>query len=282
MSDVEEWSFPESLQAEPDDVSVDLDMVLNAVVSVRTEIPDDAFTASILGTERVGNGVVIDDNGVVLTIGYLITEAETIWLTTNDGSVVPGYPLGYDQATGFGLIQPLGQLDAPKIERGSARNCNPGDSVLFVGQGGRQHALKANLVDKREFAGYWEYVLDEALFIAPAHPQWGGAALVGNEGKRDSFEAEYPDNLQVREVRGLRSELSYQGLGFTAEGADEDPLAPLDHSNCLSGASSFGWILVRPICGPSVLPHGHTCCASDWLVLHLGRISARKTQFPRP
>ena len=152
MSDVEEWSFPESLQAEPDDVSVDLDMVLNAVVSVRTEIPDDAFTASILGTERVGNGVVIDDNGVVLTIGYLITEAETIWLTTNDGSVVPGYPLGYDQATGFGLIQPLGQLDAPKIERGSARNCNPGDSVLFVGQGGRQHALKANLVDKREFA----------------------------------------------------------------------------------------------------------------------------------
>lgn len=183
MSDVEEWSFPESLQAEPDDVSVDLDMVLNAVVSVRTEIPDDAFTASILGTERVGNGVVIDDNGVVLTIGYLITEAETIWLTTNDGSVVPGYPLGYDQATGFGLIQPLGQLDAPKIERGSARNCNPGDSVLFVGQGGRQHALKANLVDKREFAGYWEYVLDEALFIAPAHPQWGGAALVGNDGR---------------------------------------------------------------------------------------------------
>jgi S1-C subfamily serine protease len=183
MSDVEEWSFPESLQPEYDEVSFDLDAVLNAVVSVRTEIPDEAFTASILGTERVGNGVVIGENGVVLTIGYLITEAETVWLTTNEGNVVPGYPLGYDQATGFGLIQPLGELDAPKIERGSARHCEPGDNVLFVGQGGRQHALKAKLVDKREFAGYWEYVLDEALFTAPAHPQWGGAALVGNDGR---------------------------------------------------------------------------------------------------
>ena len=183
MSDVEEWSFPESLQPENDEVSFDLDAVLNAVVSVRTEIPDDAFTASILGTERVGNGVVIGDNGIVLTIGYLITEAETVWLTTNEGNVVPGYPLGYDQATGFGLIQPLGELDAPKIGRGSARQCEPGDNVLLVGQGGRQHALKAKLVDKREFAGYWEYVLDEALFTAPAHPQWGGAALVGNDGQ---------------------------------------------------------------------------------------------------
>ncbi len=183
MSDVEEWSFPESLQPDTDDVSFDLDSVLNAVVSVRAEIPDDAFTASILGTERVGNGVVIRDNGVVLTIGYLITEAETIWLTTNDGNVVSGYPLAYDQATGFGLIQPLGELDAPKLECGTTRQCKPGDSVLFIGQGGRQHALKARLVDKREFAGYWEYVLDEALFIAPAHPQWGGAALVGNDGR---------------------------------------------------------------------------------------------------
>ena len=183
MSDVEEWSFPESLQPEAGDFNFDLEKVFNSVVSVRTEIPDDAFTASILGTERVGNGVIISDNGVVLTIGYLITEAETIWLTTNEGNVVPGYPLGYDQATGFGLIQPLGKLDAPKITRGSTSNCSPGDNVLFVGHGGRQHALRASLVDKREFAGYWEYVLDEALFIAPAHPQWGGAALVGNDGR---------------------------------------------------------------------------------------------------
>ncbi len=183
MSDVEEWSFPEDLQPDTDDVSFDLDSALNAVVNVRAEIPDDAFTASILGTERVGNGVVIREDGIVLTIGYLITEAETIWLTTNDGNVVSGHPLAYDQATGFGLIQPLGQLGVPSLDFGNAGACQTGEDVLFLGQGGRQHALKAKLIDKREFAGYWEYVLDEALFIAPAHPQWGGAALVGHDGR---------------------------------------------------------------------------------------------------
>jgi S1-C subfamily serine protease len=183
MSDVEEWSFPEDLQPDTDDVSFDLDSALDAVVNVRAEIPDDAFTASILGTERVGNGVVIREDGLILTIGYLITEAETIWLTTNNGKVISGHPLAYDQATGFGLIQPLGQLNAPMLEFGNAEACQTGDDVYFLGQGGRQHALKAKLIDKREFAGYWEYVLEEALFIAPAHPQWGGAALVGDDGR---------------------------------------------------------------------------------------------------
>jgi S1-C subfamily serine protease len=183
MSDVEEWSFPEDLQPDTDDVSFDLDSALDAVVNVRAEIPDDAFTASILGTERVGNGVVIREDGIILTIGYLITEAETIWLTTNNGNVISGHPLAYDQATGFGLIQPLGQLNAPMLEFGNAEACQTGDNVYFLGQGGRQHALKAKLIDKREFAGYWEYVLEEALFIAPAHPQWGGAALVGDDGR---------------------------------------------------------------------------------------------------
>ena len=183
MSDLEEWAFPENLQPDAEDVDFELDTVLDAVVTVRAEIPEDAFTASVLGTERVGNGVVIRDDGLILTIGYLITEAETVWLTTNRGDVVAGYPLAYDQATGLGLIQPLGKLEAPTLKLGSATLCSTGDDVLFIGQGGRQHALKAKIVDKREFAGYWEYVLDEALFIAPAHPQWGGAALIGTDGK---------------------------------------------------------------------------------------------------
>jgi len=183
MSDLEEWSFPENLRPDADDVGLDLDSVLDAVVTVRAEIPEDAFTASILGTDRVGNGVVIREDGLVLTIGYLITEADSVWLTTNRGDVVPGYPLAYDQATGLGLIQPLGKLDLPMLQLGNANDCSNGDDVIFVGQGGRHHALKAKIVDKREFAGYWEYVLDEALFIAPAHPQWGGAALVGHDGR---------------------------------------------------------------------------------------------------
>jgi S1-C subfamily serine protease len=97
--------------------------------------------------------------------------------------VVAGYPLAYDQATGFGLVQPLGKLDAPALVTGSMALCQPGDDVIVIGNGGRDHALRAKIVARREFAGYWEYVLDEALFTAPAHPQWGGAALLDLEGR---------------------------------------------------------------------------------------------------
>jgi S1-C subfamily serine protease len=177
------WAFPDSLQPRPEDTGFDLAAALDAVVLLRAEIPEDAFTASILGTERAGNGVVIGADGMVLTIGYLITEAESIWLTTNRGSVVQGHALAYDQATGFGLVMPLGKLGVQPLARGSARAAVPDSPVIVIGQGGREHALKARIVSKREFAGYWEYVLDEALFTAPAHPQWGGAALVGEDGR---------------------------------------------------------------------------------------------------
>jgi S1-C subfamily serine protease len=183
MPESQEWAFPAELQPSSESVGFDLKRVLDAVVSLRCEVPEDAFTASILGTERSGSGVVIRDDGLVLTIGYLITEAETIWLTTNDGAVVGGYPLAYDVATGFGLVQPLGRIGAPMLARGRSAASAVGEDVVVVGHGGREHALKAQLIAKREFAGYWEYVLDEALFTAPPHPQWGGAALVDGSGR---------------------------------------------------------------------------------------------------
>jgi S1-C subfamily serine protease len=182
-SENESWAFPSNLQPKPEECGFALDAVLDSLVSVRSEIPEDGFTAPILGTERAGNGVVIRDDGLVLTIGYLITEATAVWLTTNRGGAVAGHPLAYDQATGFGLVQPLGRLNAPALARGSAASCRVGDEVILAGHGGRAHALKARIVARREFAGYWEYVLDEALFTAPAHPQWGGTALVGEDGE---------------------------------------------------------------------------------------------------
>jgi S1-C subfamily serine protease len=127
--------------------------------------------------------VVINDSGLVLTIGYLITEASVIWLTTNKGTVAGGTVLAYDQITGFGLVQPLGKLGVKPIERGSASSIRVGENVVVAGHGGRAHALKATVFAKREFAGYWEYVLDEAFFTAPAHPQWGGSALIGADGR---------------------------------------------------------------------------------------------------
>lgn len=183
MAIAKDWAFPPEMQPKPEEVGFDLGAALNSLVLLRAEIPDDAFTAGILGTERVGNGVVIRDDGLVLTIGYLITEASAIWLTTNQSTVVSGYPLAYDQASGFGLVQPLRPLGVPALARGTADACGVGDDVVVAGQGGRAHSLKARILAKREFAGYWEYLLDEAIYTAPAHPQWGGAALIGGDGR---------------------------------------------------------------------------------------------------
>ena len=183
MSDIKPWAFEESLQPRAEELDFDLAQALDAVVLLRAEIPEDAFTGSILGTDRTGYGVVIRETGLVLTVGYLITEAETIWLTTNAGVAVAGHALAYDQASGFGLVQALGELRAPALERGSASTVQAGDQVFVIGHGGRSHALKAKVIAKREFAGYWEYLIADALFTVPAHPQWGGTALLDTRGR---------------------------------------------------------------------------------------------------
>jgi S1-C subfamily serine protease len=119
----------------------------------------------------------------VLTIGYLILEAESIWITANDGTVIAGHPLAYDFVTGFGLVQPLGRLDLPPLLLGSSDALGVGDEVIVLGHGGRAHALKAGVFARREFAGPWEYLLDDALFTSPPHPEWSGAALLNDDGR---------------------------------------------------------------------------------------------------
>lgn len=182
MAENPQWAFPKEVQPKPDDVQFDLARAFDAVVLVRSEIPEDGQTASTLGTERGGYGAVIREDGLVLTIGYLINEATQIWLTSNTGQVIEGYPLAYDQATGFGLIQPLGKFNVPHLPRGLSAEVNVGDAAFVIGHGGRNHSLKTRIIAKQEFAGSWEYVLDEALFTSPAHPQWGGAALLDAQG----------------------------------------------------------------------------------------------------
>src|SRR5580658_10964292 len=184
MAKSEEWELPEPLRPQQSRFGFDLSATYGSVVLVHTEASEDGYTAQFLGTERLGSGVVIRsaERKLVLTIGYLITEAESIWLTTLDGKVVEACPLAHDPVSGFGLVQPLGALDAPAIERGSATSLAIGDNVIVVGHGGERHSLEARLIARREFAGYWEYLLDEALFTAPPHPQWGGTALVGEDG----------------------------------------------------------------------------------------------------
>jgi S1-C subfamily serine protease len=183
MPSVSDWKIPSSAQPKPGDYSYDLEHALAAMVGVRTIIPSDAFTAETLGTERAGNGVFIRDNGLVLTIGYLITEAETIWLNLSDGRSVPGHVIGYDQETGFGLVQALAKVEVPALDIGKSSTATIGERVVVAGAGGRQRSVAARIVAKQEFAGYWEYVLDEAIFTAPSHPNWGGTALISPAGE---------------------------------------------------------------------------------------------------
>lgn len=182
MSSLSDWQIPPALQPNPEEYDYDLDATLRSVVGIHSHVPADAFTAATLGTERAGNGVLIE-GGVVLTIGYLVTEAETIWLSMANGTAVEGHTLAYDQPTGFGLVQPLARLDMPGLKLGDSSRADLGAPVVVAGANGREGAVAAQVVARQEFAGYWEYVLDDAIFTAPVHPQWGGTAVIGEEGR---------------------------------------------------------------------------------------------------
>src|SRR5712672_1798566 len=141
-----EWAFPVEMRPRPEEWRFDLEHALDSVVSLRAEIPEDAFTAQILGTLRAGSGVVIRDDGLVLTIGYLITEAETLWLSSGDGRATQGHVVAFDQETGLGLVQALGRLGLPALEIGDASSLRIEDPTIVAAGGGRRHAIKSLVV----------------------------------------------------------------------------------------------------------------------------------------
>lgn len=153
-----------------------------SLVKLRAVVPEDAFTAGILGSERVGNGIVIGDGGLILTIGYLITEATDVWLTVNGGREVAGHALAYDQVTGFGLVLPLENPQVAPLALGSSAAVQAGDIARVVSHPEFSKEQEVEILLRREFAGTWEYLLDGAIFTVPAHPHWSGAALIDNHG----------------------------------------------------------------------------------------------------
>ena len=241
-ADADDWTLPESMRPQAHGCGFELERALDGVVSLSATVPEDAFTAGTLGVERIGNGVLIDEAGVVLTIGYLVTEAEQATLRTAQGQVAAAHVLGYDQATGFGLLQALEPLDIPAVRLGSGQGLKAGDPLVMAAGGGRGRAMQAQLVGRQEFAGYWEYLLDEALFTAPAHPLWSGAALLDSTGElvglgslqleqRDEHGRALPLNMSVPIdlltpifddlLRGRPSGPSRPWLGVLAQDAEE-------------------------------------------------------------
>jgi serine protease Do len=157
--------------------------LLAAVVKVRTFVPGDSRTAETLGREREGSGVVIDSAGLILTIGYLMVEAQGAEITGADGRTVPAQVIGYDHESGFGLLRADPPPKVKPLALGRSADVKERDPVLIASQGGPDMAGPAFIVSKRVFAGSWEYLLDEAIFTAPPHPAWSGAALIDREGK---------------------------------------------------------------------------------------------------
>jgi serine protease Do len=160
-----------------------LDELLSGVVGVKTFINPDGYTRESLGREREGTGIVIDDAGLVLTIGYLMVEAHAAEIITNSGRTVPANVVGYDNESGFGLLQAITPLNVRPLQMGKSADVKEGDRMLVAGSGGQAGMIAAHVVAKREFAGNWEYLLDEAIFTAPPHPAWSGAGLISHDGK---------------------------------------------------------------------------------------------------
>jgi len=157
--------------------------ILKAVVKIRAIVPDYARSAKTLGTEREGSGVVIDSRGHILTIGYLIMEAETLEVVGPDGKAVPAQSTAYDHRTGFGILKTDKPLEVKPMELGKSSEVKEGDPVLVATHGGEDGAMGARVISRKEFAGYWEYLLEDAIFTAPPHTNFGGAALIDHQGK---------------------------------------------------------------------------------------------------
>lgn len=157
--------------------------VLSAVVRLSAAIPPDARTAETLGTTRHGNGVVIDSNGLVLTIGYLILEAMSVIVEGPERKPILADVVAYDHETGFGLVRTIQSLSVKPLRLGQSADLKKGDPVLVVSSGGVVGARPVGVASRREFTGYWEYLLESAIFTSPPHPDWSGSALIGRDGR---------------------------------------------------------------------------------------------------
>jgi len=162
---------------------IDPEALLRAIVRIDVTAPPDSQSSRSLGAERAGTGAVIDGNGLILTIGYLIMEGAQLKVTDSEGRGYPAEFVAYDHVSGFGLVRAGFGFKAAPIRLGDAGALKTGDAAVVLSRAGSSTALPVRVVARREFAGYWEYLLDEAIFTSPPHPAFGGAALVDRTGR---------------------------------------------------------------------------------------------------
>ena len=173
----------------------------HAVVGIKVKALPNARSARTLGTERAGSGVLFAPQGLVLTIGYLILEAEEVEVTTGKGVTVPAAVAAYDPATGFGLLRPLAPLDLKPIRLGMSDKVESLDRLLVVATGGDESLSVTTVVSRRQFAGYWEYLIDGAIFTSPPRSDFGGAALINKEGELVGIGSLFVMNAAAKDER---------------------------------------------------------------------------------
>ncbi|MEO8486312.1 MAG: S1C family serine protease [Betaproteobacteria bacterium] len=176
--------------------------LFRAVVKVETRAVPVARSAVSLGSAREGTGILIGKDGLILTIGYLIVEAEQVSVTDHRGRVLPAQVVGYDHASGFGLLRAIVPIEAEPIALGSSNGMAERDPVLIASHAGIDDIAFAWVVSKRPFTGNWEYMLDEALWTSPPTLNWSGAALIDRDGKLVGI-----GSLIVRDATGDDSRL---------------------------------------------------------------------------
>jgi S1-C subfamily serine protease len=155
----------------------------NAVVGIKVKALPNARSNETLGVERLGSGIVINEQGLILTIGYLILEADSVEVTDSQGQTLPGAVVSYDHATGFGLVRAIAPIAAKPIKMGTAAPVGQLDRLMIVTGGTEQAISIATVVSRRKFAGYWEYLIDGAIFTSPPRLDHSGAALINKEGE---------------------------------------------------------------------------------------------------
>lgn len=205
---------------------------LSAIVQINSTVPDNARTAGSLGTNRTGSGVVIDDAGLVLTVGYVILEAIQVWVQGSEAESIPAEIIAYDHESGFGLIRAQTPPDVQPMPLGDADQISLMEPLLVASHVGKLDVKGVFLIDRRPFAGYWEYLLEKALFTAPPHRQFGGAALINREGQligigslilndQSSQGRQRPANMfiPINDLKPILADL-------IAEGRRKDPVHP--------------------------------------------------------
>jgi len=178
----------------------DVDEILSAIVKLRSFVPENARTARLLGTEREGTGVVIDSDGLILTIGYLILEASNVVVFGPEGKTFNATFIGYDHDTGFGLVRATKPLKVRPMRLGLSSEIKDKSPLLVASHGGRDSIIGVRVISRQEYVGYWEYILEDAIFTIPPHPRYGGAALIDQNGR-------------LLGIGSLSSQFQFPGIG---------------------------------------------------------------------